>query len=371
MAETGVVRFPGSLDPRAEEFTPRNQTLYRPAQLFYPCAPTDGVPLQPLPFCNAAPVGVPYPPFCSPAAYVGPLAPPTAATTTPPPPSSSSPSPTRSLLLSSVPAEVVSESMIRKELEVFGDVRGVQMERVREGIVTVHFYDLRHAETALMAIRKQHMQQQTRLRNFYSSILKSGNSASEPDCYSVTAPLPPPARGLVAGRAVWAQYIVPAYNAVPQGQNQGTIVIFNLDSAVSTETLRQTFEAFGPVRELRETPLRRIKGLWSFFDVRDAARALKEMNGKQINGMAVVIEFSRPGGHGRSSSPTLHSPKRNEPLNFQPPPPPPPPPPFARKNARRFAAVSPPSPPPRAHLPQPKNKANDTANLGSVNSVSF
>lgn len=243
MAETGIVRFPGSLDPRAEEFTPRYPTLFRPTQLYYTYAPSGGLQLQPqpqpLPFCDAAAaVGVPYPQFSAPTAYVSQL------TLAAPPTAPSSSSPTRSLLLSSVPSELVSESTLRRELEVFGDVRGVQMEKLRDGIVTVHFYDLRHAEMALMAIRKQHMQQQTRLRNYYASLLKTRNSVLEADCYA-PAPQPPPARGLIAGRAVWAQYIVPAYNAVPDGQNQGTIVVFNLDSEVSAETLRQTFEAFG------------------------------------------------------------------------------------------------------------------------------
>lgn len=250
MAETGLVRFPGSLDPRAEEFTPRNPTLFRPTQLYYPYAPTGGLQLQPqpLPFCDA--VGVLYSQFSvsTPAAYVAPLA---AAATPPVAPCSTTP--TRSLLLSSVPAELVSESTLRRELEVFGDVRGVQMERVLEGIVTVHFYDLRHAEAALMAIRKQHMQQQTRLRNYYASLLKSRNSVLEAGCYALAAaPLPPPARGLLAGRTVWAQYVVPAHNAVPDAQNQGTIVIFNLDSEVSPETVRQTFEAFGMRRKRKK-----------------------------------------------------------------------------------------------------------------------
>ncbi|KAK4264984.1 hypothetical protein QN277_026095 [Acacia crassicarpa] len=375
MAETGIVRFPGSLDPRAEEFTPRNQTtLYRPAQLLYPCVPTAGVQLQPLPFCNiAAPVGVPYPLFCSPPAYVGQLPPPAAPSPSPSPFSSSSP--TRSLLLSSVPAEVVvSESLLRRELEVFGDVRGVQMERVREGIVTVHFYDLRNAETALMAIRKQHMQHQTRLRNFYSSVLKSRHSALELDCYSVTAPLPPPARGLVAGRPVWAQYIAPAPNAVPQGQNQGTIVIFNLDSTASSEILQQTFEAFGPVRELRETPSKKNQKFVEFFDVRDAAKALEEMNGREINGNSVIIEFSRPGGgHGRKFFNHQQTVSKNAvPLSYRPPSPPAfppsPPTPLAHKNAHRFS-----------HLPQPqlscrktagnkgRNGGEDTVSLESTN----
>ena len=34
-----------------------------------------------------------------------------------------------------------------------------------------------------------------------------------------------------------------------------------------------------------------------FYDVRDASRALTEMNGKEIYGRSVVIDYSRPGGH--------------------------------------------------------------------------
>ena len=121
------------------------------------------------------------------------------------------------------------------------------MEALRDGIVTVHFYDLRDAETALTAIRRQHMQHQTRLRNHYASLFKArttfsptSGAASPP-----SPPLPPPARGLIAGRAVWAQYVLPACNAVPDGQNQGTVVVFNLDSEVSAENLKRVFEAFG------------------------------------------------------------------------------------------------------------------------------
>ena len=54
----------------------------------------------------------------------------------------------------------------------------------------------------------------------------------------------------------------------------------------------------GSIKELRETPLKRHQRFVEFFDIRDAARALREMNGKKIQGKRVVIEFSRPGGHG-------------------------------------------------------------------------
>ncbi|KAF7839871.1 protein terminal ear1-like [Senna tora] len=357
MAETGIVRFPGSLDPHAEEFIPRNiptTTTTTTTQLYYPYAPTGALQL------HALAVGVPYPHFSAPTAYVSQLA--VAAAAAPPAAAApSSTSPTRSLLLSSVPpSESVSESALRRELEVFGDVRGVQMERLRDGIVTVHFYDLRHAEMALVAIRKQHMQQQTRLRNYYASLMAKTRNSALPE---PPPPPPPPAaatRGLIAGRAVWAQYIVPPYNAVPDGPNQGTIVIFNLDSEVSAETLRQTFEAFGPVKELRDTPSKKNQRFVEFFDTRDAAKALKQMNGKQIHGKAVVIEFSRPGGHGRKFFNALPAattiPKM--PLNLQPKPhSPPPPPPLPRKNSRRFA---PPPPQPQLSSKQPSSNKNTT-----------
>lgn len=55
----------------------------------------------------------------------------------------------------------------------------------------------------------------------------------------------------------------------------------------------------GAVKELRETPLKRHQRFVEFYDVRDAAKALGEMNGKEIYGKQVDIEFSRPGGYGK------------------------------------------------------------------------
>ncbi|XP_015894490.3 protein terminal ear1 [Ziziphus jujuba] len=316
MDETGIVRFPGSLDPRAEEFRPRNPsgsnqlTLYTttpppapppppPPQVYYPY----GSPYPPisevqvLPFCDGGGVGG-YPGFSSPTAYVS-LSPAAVASVRPavPPPPASAVA-TRALLLSSVPREL-SETMIRKELECFGEVRGVQMEKVCDGMATVHFYDLRHAEIALREIRDQHMQQQTRLRNHYAALFMHNSPSDDHNFTAVSLPMPPPARGLIAGCAVWAQFVIPASNAVPDGHNQGTIVIFNLDSEVTASSLKDIFQAFGPVKELRETPSKKHQKFVEFYDVRDAAKALKEMNGKEIHGKPIVIEFSRPGGHSR------------------------------------------------------------------------
>ncbi|KAK7306181.1 hypothetical protein VNO77_44107 [Canavalia gladiata] len=304
MGETGIIlRFSGTLDPTAEEF--------RPTHICYP------IPVA---------VALPYPPPLSP--YV-----------TPPHPHLST-SATRSLLLSPVP--IITESALRTQLQVFGDVRALQMEALRHGIVTVHFYDLRHAESAFAAIRMHHAPHHPQ---FFAS---------------------PSSPGLVAGRPVWAHYVLPSCNALPDGQNQGTLVVFNLDAEASTENLRRVFEAFGPIKELRDTPWKKNQRFVEFFDIRDAAKALKHMNGKEIHGKPVVIEFSRPGGHTRKF---LHSP---------PPPPPPPPPPstFSKKPLNFNINIPAPPPPPRRRFParlhssQPQlSHRKSTINQGSPNKV--
>ncbi|KAJ6351529.1 hypothetical protein OIU78_007448 [Salix suchowensis] len=292
MEENGSVQFSGNLDPRAQEFRPRRDNLHSFSPEFLPFRPPPPPPPQlphqvyyPLPPPQALPfsdfVGFVQYDHHIPSAY---------ASVEPPPPLPPAVAPTRTLALSSVPSEV-SESLIRRELEVFGEVRGIQMERVGYGTVTVHFYDLRHAERALREIREQHMLHQARLRNIY---IQNSESFS----FNI-APTPPPARGVIAGCVVWARFIVPSCNEVPDGQNQGTLVVFNLDPNVSTRCLKEIFQAFGAVKEVRETPLKRHQRFIEFYDVRDAAMALREMNGKEIYGKQVDIEFSRPGGYGK------------------------------------------------------------------------
>ncbi|KAJ6430368.1 hypothetical protein OIU84_021716 [Salix udensis] len=301
MEENGSVQFSGNLDPRAQEFRPRRDNLHSFSPEFLPFRPPPPPPPQ-LPHQ----VYYPYPPQALPFSdFVGFVQydhhiPSAYASVEPPPPLPPAVAPTRTLALSSVPSEV-SESLIRRELEVFGEVRGIQMERVGYGTVTVHFYDLRHAERALREIREQHMLHQARLRNLY---IQNSESFS----FNI-APTPPPARGVIAGCVVWARFIVPSCNELPDGQNQGTLVVFNLDPNVSTRCLKEIFQAFGAVKEVRETPLKRHQRFIEFYDVRDAAMALREMNGKEIYGKQVDIEFSRPGGFSSGCSPSNVSPR--------------------------------------------------------------
>uniref|UniRef100_A0A6N2N2Z7 RRM domain-containing protein n=1 Tax=Salix viminalis TaxID=40686 RepID=A0A6N2N2Z7_SALVM len=288
MEETGFVRFPGNLDPRAQEFRPRHSNLQDFTQEITPFVPPPLPPSQLLHqvYYPYTPQAVPFCDFVGFTQYHHHV-PPVYDSVGPSLPLPPTGAPTRTLVLSLVPTEV-SETLVRRELEVFGEVRGVQMERLGDGMVTVHFYDLRHAERALREIREQHMQHQA-----------SGTLSSNRESLSMNIAPPPPARGLIAGCVVWAQFILPSCKAVPDGLNQGTLVVFNLDPNVSTRCLKEIFQAFGAVKELRETPLKRHQKFVEFYDVRDAAMALREMNGKEIYGKQVDIEFSRPGGYGK------------------------------------------------------------------------
>lgn len=238
MGETGVIRHQKSLDPAAQEFRPGYVTnlpaLFGPPvrHVYYsfgtPFPPSTNE-LQVEPFCNSVLTRSPNFPIDFNTAFVNPVEDIAVPEVQP-----LSSSPTRSLLLSAVPSDV-SESVVRRDLECFGDVRGVQMERIRNGILTVHYYDLRHAEKAFRKMRSQNLMRRKQVRNQHSRFLQ--NNFDTP---------PRLARALIGGCDVWAEFVIPTSNAaVPDGNNQGTIVVFNLDLGVSASTLKEIFERFG------------------------------------------------------------------------------------------------------------------------------
>ena len=184
-----------SLDPSAEEFRPAQHYPFLSPSVVYPYG---SVPLSPSP-------------YVSPAAALPDT------------------KPTRALLLSSVPVHA-AEGIVRAEMERFGGVRAVEMGRVAtEGLAAVHFYDLRAAQVALAEIREQHVRQQGLLSQQFGFAGVAQNWAGG-------------GRGLVAGRAVWAQY---SPEAALEGANNGSLVVFNLDSEVSSGAVKEVFEAFG------------------------------------------------------------------------------------------------------------------------------
>ncbi len=184
----------------------------------------------------------------------------------------------RALLLNGVPSDM-DEHQLKQEMELWGPVRAMGMERIKEGLVIVHYYDLRHTKEALADIQQQHLWYQQRmqrqlLRQQQHRCSAAGSSSSLPsesrhhdrqeraaakhaenrggpddssswgrgDVQGVTTTT----RGLIAGKVMWAQYTVAVgAGAGADGLNQGTLVVFNLDAEMSLETLQAAFEKYG------------------------------------------------------------------------------------------------------------------------------
>jgi RNA recognition motif-containing protein len=79
----------------------------------------------------------------------------------------------------------------------------------------------------------------------------------------------------------------------------------------------------GAIKEVRDTAgKKKNQRFVEFFDIRDAAKAMNEMNGKEIDGKNVAIEFSRPKFF-HSNNPNFYVSNKPFHLNFNSPPPPP------------------------------------------------
>ncbi|ELP88409.1 RNA-binding protein, putative [Entamoeba invadens IP1] len=78
--------------------------------------------------------------------------------------------------------------------------------------------------------------------------------------------------------------------------NQGTVVVFNLDSLLTTDDVYSLFSQYGEIKEIRETPNKRHHRFIEFFDTRAAQKALTTLDKTEFNGKVLKIEFSRPGG---------------------------------------------------------------------------
>ncbi|XP_062187235.1 protein terminal ear1-like [Phragmites australis] len=270
------------------------------AQAFYPAV---GAPfplqLQPLPhqlYCPHPYPAMPLPP--PPMAMSVPLPPLPMAPQTP---GHSLPTATavvdgpssRAVVLGLVPLHA-QETDVAQAMAPFGAIRAVDASAVAsECVATVHFFDIRAAELAVACVREQHMRQQSRLGQLYAAA-------------AVTPAWPPPpttqawdwphddSRGLVLGHAVWAHFAA----GVDDGDNRGSLVVLSPMPGVSLADLRQVFQTFGDLKDVRESAQRPSHKFVDFFDTRDAARALAELNGRELFGRRLVIEFTRPSGSG-------------------------------------------------------------------------
>lgn len=193
------------------------------------------------------------------------------------------PHPTRCVLLRNIPPGI-DDDEIRCLLQRYGPLRNLgaqQRSRGGRGTVLATYYDLRHARMAVAALDSAlHFGRRLDARFQCPTDLSVSPS--------LTSSLPP--------------FQNPSSSP---STNQGTLVVFNLDTSTSADDIRSLFSKVGDVKEIRATPNKKHHKFVEFYDVRDAERAMHVLNKTEVAGKRIKIEISRPGG--RANILTRHS----------------------------------------------------------------
>eukprot|EP01103_Thecamoeba_quadrilineata_P014435 TRINITY_DN4310_c0_g2_i1.p1 TRINITY_DN4310_c0_g2~~TRINITY_DN4310_c0_g2_i1.p1 ORF type:complete len:831 (+),score=148.37 TRINITY_DN4310_c0_g2_i1:133-2625(+) len=163
--------------------------------------------------------------------------------------------PSRTLFVRNINSNVEDDEL-RSLFESFGTIRSIYTQCKHRGFVMISYYDIRHAKTAM-----RHLQGK-----------------------------------IIRRRKIDIHYSIPKFNPTEKDQNQGTLVVFNLDPNISNEELKSIFGYFGEIKEIRETPNKKHHKFVEFYDVRDADKAMKHLNKTEIKSKKIKIEPSRPGG---------------------------------------------------------------------------
>lgn len=170
--------------------------------------------------------------------------------------------PSRTLFVRNINSNV-EDCELRALFEQYGDIRTLYTACKHRGFVMISYYDIRAARNAMKTLQNKPLRR----------------------------------------RKLDIHFSIPKDNPSDKDINQGTLVVFNLDSSVSNDELRQTFGAYGEIKEIRETPHRSHHKFVEFYDVRAADAALRALNRSDIAGKRIKLEPSRPGGTRRLMQP--------------------------------------------------------------------
>ncbi|XP_026666298.1 protein MEI2-like 4 isoform X3 [Phoenix dactylifera] len=182
--------------------------------------------------------------------------------------------PSRTLFVRNINSNV-DDAELRALFEQYGDIRTLYTACKHRGFVMISYYDIRAARNAMRALQNK--------------------------------PL--------GHRKLDIHFSIPKDNPSEKDINQGTLVVFNLDSSVSNDDLRQIFGVYGEVKEIRETPHKHHHKFVEFYDVRAAEAALRALNRSDIAGKKIKLEPSRPGGARRCLMQQLSPELEQEELN--------------------------------------------------------
>lgn len=169
--------------------------------------------------------------------------------------------PSRTLFVRNINTDV-EDTELKTLFEQYGDIRTLYTDCKHQGFVMISYYDIRAARNAMRAL------QDKPLRN----------------------------------RMLDIHFCIPKDNPSEKDSNQGTLVIFNLDSSISHDAIRQMFGVYGAIKQIRETPNKHHHKFIEFYDVRSAEAALRALNRSDIGGKKIKLEPSRPGGVNRCST---------------------------------------------------------------------
>ncbi|KAK8965791.1 Protein terminal ear1 [Platanthera guangdongensis] len=207
--------------------------------------------------------------------------------------------PTRTVILTLLPRHVDAASATAA-MEAFGAVRAVESAALAsDGSATFHYYDLRSAVAAVFEIREQHVRAQSHLGRQYGVVPANWGIAEWPPIVDPVNSASGP--GLIAGYAAWAQF---GSRGAVDGPNQGSLFVSNCDPAVPSAYFIGLFGSLGDVKEIKETtPWKPHTRVVEFYDIRDAARAVSELHGREVYGRRLVVKFAwtTAGAHSRRS----------------------------------------------------------------------
>ncbi|XP_078169305.1 protein terminal ear1 homolog [Carex rostrata] len=137
--------------------------------------------------------------------------------------------PTNGIVLSMVPRHVTEHDVL-SAMECFGAVRAIDVSSLgTDGIVTVHFYDLRSAQAAFTEVREQHVRQQSRLGQLYlygcpMAVRQWGLPEASTSSGAMWS-------GLICGQAVWAHFAVCNVELERTSEDDSVAPLFNSASS--------------------------------------------------------------------------------------------------------------------------------------------
>ncbi|MBA0758853.1 hypothetical protein Gotri_021815 [Gossypium trilobum] len=161
--------------------------------------------------------------------------------------------PSRTLFVRNINSNV-EDSELKAVFELYGEIRALDSACKHRGFVMISYFDIRAAQKAIEALQDRPLR----------------------------------------SRKLDIHYSIPKDNPLENEENQGTLVVFNLNSTVSNDEIRCIFGAYGEIKEIYETPKKSQHKFIEFYDVRASEAALHALNKTEIAGNLVEIQLSHP-----------------------------------------------------------------------------